>query len=157
MVTSSRSDGSRAEVDESVDLSGGRMPLALERRILDWFGDRDVLVATKDGLLVVLAPAGPAAAGQPSPHRPAVKDIGGLMHAELNRQRHGRPWRVTVGRHYPGAYGIARSYEEAREALTMAVRSPTSRRCSWRAPCWSSASTSSESSRSSRDLEADRS
>ena len=33
-----------------------------------------------------------------------------------------RPWRVTVGRPYPGSYGIARSYEEAREGLTMAVR-----------------------------------
>jgi hypothetical protein len=28
---------------------------ALERRILDWLGDRDVLVAAKEGLLVVLA------------------------------------------------------------------------------------------------------
>jgi DNA-binding PucR family transcriptional regulator len=27
-----------------------------------------------------------------------------------------------VGRPYPGSYGIARSYEEAREGLTMAVR-----------------------------------
>jgi sugar diacid utilization regulator len=44
------------------------------------------------------------------------------MHGELNRLRHGRPWRVAVGRAHPGLYGIARSYEEAREALTMAVR-----------------------------------
>jgi sugar diacid utilization regulator len=95
---------------------------ALERRILDWLGDRDVLVATKDGLLVVIAPAGRAATGQPSPHQPVVKDIGVLMHTELEHLQHGRPWRVTVGRHYPGAYGIARSYEEAREALTMARR-----------------------------------
>jgi DNA-binding PucR family transcriptional regulator len=29
---------------------------------------------------------------------------------------------VAVGRAYPGLYGIARSYEEAREALTMAAR-----------------------------------
>ena len=34
----------------------------------------------------------------------------------------GRPWQVTVGRPYAGAYGIARSCEEAREALTMARR-----------------------------------
>ena len=34
----------------------------------------------------------------------------------------GRPWRVAVGRAHPGAYGIARSYEEAREGLTMAAR-----------------------------------
>jgi DNA-binding PucR family transcriptional regulator len=31
-------------------------------------------------------------------------------------------WRVAVGRAHPGLYGIARSYEEAREALTMAGR-----------------------------------
>jgi sugar diacid utilization regulator len=29
---------------------------------------------------------------------------------------------VAVGRAHPGAYGIARSYEEAREGLTMATR-----------------------------------
>ena len=44
------------------------------------------------------------------------------MHGELNRLPRGRPWRVAVGRPYPGLYGIARSYEEAREALTMASR-----------------------------------
>ena len=44
------------------------------------------------------------------------------MHGELGRLPHGRPWRVAVGRPYPGLYGIARSYEEAREGLTMAGR-----------------------------------
>jgi DNA-binding PucR family transcriptional regulator len=44
------------------------------------------------------------------------------MLAQLERSRHGRPWRVTVGRPYPGSYGIPRSYEEAREGLAMAVR-----------------------------------
>ena len=44
------------------------------------------------------------------------------MLAELDRSPRGRPWRVTVGRPYPGSYGIPRSYEEAREGLTMAVR-----------------------------------
>jgi sugar diacid utilization regulator len=93
---------------------------ALERRILDWVGDRDVLVATKDGLLVVVAPAGPGAPGQPASREPVKDDIGVLIEAELRRLPRGVPWRVTVGRAYPGAYGIARSYEEAREALTMA-------------------------------------
>jgi sugar diacid utilization regulator len=41
---------------------------------------------------------------------------------EVDRSSRGRPWRVAVGRPYPGSYGIARSYEEAREGLTMAVR-----------------------------------
>jgi sugar diacid utilization regulator len=44
------------------------------------------------------------------------------MFAELSRSTRGRPWRVTVGRPYPGSYGIARSYEEAREGLSMAER-----------------------------------
>jgi sugar diacid utilization regulator len=91
---------------------------ALEAVIFDRLGDRDVLVATKEGLLVVLAPA----AGPVSPPAEADTDLGRLMHGELNRLRHGRPWRVAVGRAHPGLYGIARSYEEAREALTMAGR-----------------------------------
>jgi len=91
---------------------------ALEAVVFDRLGDRDVLVATKDGLLVVLAPAAghATAAGDPG------SDLGRLMHGELNRLRHGRPWRVAVGQPHPGLYGIARSYEEAREALNMAVR-----------------------------------
>jgi sugar diacid utilization regulator len=44
------------------------------------------------------------------------------MHRELSRLRRGRPWRVAVGRAHPGLYGIARSYEEAREAFTVATR-----------------------------------
>jgi sugar diacid utilization regulator len=95
---------------------------ALEAVIFNQLGDRDVLVATKDGLLVVLAPADPAAAGRAAPARDRDNDLGRLMHRELNRLRHGRPWRVAVGRAHPGLYGIARSYEEAREALTMAGR-----------------------------------
>jgi sugar diacid utilization regulator len=95
---------------------------ALERRILDWVGDRDVLVATKDGLLVVLAPANATTVGRTSPALEAVNDLGRLMHRELSRLPRGRPWRVAVGRAHPGLYGIARSYEEAREALTMAGR-----------------------------------
>jgi sugar diacid utilization regulator len=94
---------------------------ALESVIFDRLGDRDVMVATKDGLLVVLAPADAAAAGRNARVRPA-DDLGSLMHGQLNRLRHGRPWRVAVGRAHPGLYGIARSYEEAREAVTLAQR-----------------------------------
>jgi sugar diacid utilization regulator len=93
---------------------------ALERRVLDWFGDRDVLVATKDGLVVVLAPA--EAAGSGARQRRSGKDVGDVMRTELNRLPYGRPWQIAVGRRYPGAYGIARSYEEAREALSMVSR-----------------------------------
>jgi hypothetical protein len=50
-----------------------RAAVVLERAVVDRFGDRDVLVATKDGRLVVLVPGG-------SPElRPGVpaKDVGG--------------------------------------------------------------------------------
>ncbi|MEV0163371.1 PucR family transcriptional regulator [Nonomuraea fuscirosea] len=95
---------------------------ALEAVMFDRLGDRDVLVATKDGLLVVLAPADPALAGRVAPTADPGDDLGRLMHRELSRLPRGRPWRVAVGRAHPGLYGIARSYEEAREALTMAGR-----------------------------------
>ena len=49
-------------------------------------------------------------------------DLGKIVHGELSRLRRGSPWRVAVGRAHPGAHGIVRSYEEAREGLTMATR-----------------------------------
>jgi sugar diacid utilization regulator len=90
----------------------------LELFILDRFGDREVLVATKEGLLVVLVPA---TAPSTAP-RTIVHDVGTMIHDALIRHRSGREWRVSTGRPYPGSYGIARSYEEAREALTLADR-----------------------------------
>jgi sugar diacid utilization regulator len=90
----------------------------LELFILDRFGDREVLVATKEGLLVVLIPATPPRTAP----RTIVQDVGTLIHDALIRHRSGRDWRVSTGRPYPGSYGIARSYEEAREALKLADR-----------------------------------
>lgn len=95
---------------------------ALEAVVLDRLGDRDVLVATKDGLLVVLAPAEPGRSGQSPTVAAPRDDLGQLVHGELDRIARGRPWRVSVGRSHPGLYGIARSYEEARESLAMARR-----------------------------------
>lgn len=91
----------------------------LERAIVNRVGDRDVLVATKDGWIVVVAPAD---TDLPAGSRPAITKLGDFIHADLHRSPRGQPWRVTVGRAYPGSYGIPRSYEEAREGLTMAVR-----------------------------------
>src|SRR5215207_1131130 len=48
---------------------------ALESVVFDRLGDRDVLVATKDGLLVVLAPAAATTAGRPVPD--ASNELGG--------------------------------------------------------------------------------
>jgi GGDEF-like domain len=95
-----------------------RAAVVLERAVVDRFGDRDVLVATKDGRLVVLVPG-----GRPE-LRPGVpaKDVARVMQAKLNRHAKGARWQVAAGRPYPGTYGIARSYEEAREALMLAQR-----------------------------------
>jgi sugar diacid utilization regulator len=95
---------------------------ALERVVLDRFGDRDVLVATKEGLVVVLALADITGATASAGGLTTTGDLGKIVHGELNRLRRGSPWRIAVGRAHPGAYGIARSYEEAREGLAMASR-----------------------------------
>ncbi|PZS12932.1 MAG: PucR family transcriptional regulator [Pseudonocardiales bacterium] len=95
-----------------------RAAIVLERVIVDRFGDRDVLVGTKDSRLVVLVPGmqpeSTSAAGTP--------DVVALIQAELGRLANGPRRRVAAGRAHPGAYGIPRSYEEAREALTLAER-----------------------------------
>jgi sugar diacid utilization regulator len=90
----------------------------LEHVIVDRFGDRDVLVATKDDRLVVLLPG--ASSWASSSGRSI--DVARVIHSELGRLRRGDRWRVAAGRAFPGAYGVARSYEEAREALTLAAR-----------------------------------
>lgn len=95
---------------------------ALEAVIFDRLGDRDVLVATKDGLLVVIAPADIVTVGRGVRGGASVGELGRLMQEELTRLPRGGPWQVAVGRPHPGLYGIARSYEEAREASTMARR-----------------------------------
>ena len=93
-----------------------RAATVLERAVVHGFGDRDVLVATKDGRVVVVVPGTPAAASAQS------VDVGSVLHRELERSRPAERWRVAAGRAFPGAYGIARSYEEAREALAIAGR-----------------------------------
>jgi sugar diacid utilization regulator len=95
---------------------------SLERMVVDRFGDRDVLVTTKDGLVVVLAPEGRATVAKGAKRGARTDTLGRLIHVELSRLRRGAPWRVAVGRAHPGAYGIARSYEEARDGLITATR-----------------------------------
>ena len=92
--------------------------VAMERAIVERFGDRDVLIASKDDLLVMLIPGElrDVVSGAD------VSDPAGFAHSRLRQSaRHDR-WQVAAGRPYPGAYGIARSYEEAREALLLARR-----------------------------------
>lgn len=93
----------------------GRSAILLERVVVDRYGGRDVLVATKEGRVAVIVPGGPPSSA--SGPDPAV-----LVREELRRVAPSPGWRVAAGRAFPGAYGVARSYEEAREALTFAER-----------------------------------
>jgi sugar diacid utilization regulator len=95
-----------------------RAAVVMERIVVDRFGGRDVLVATKDGLLVMLVPGElrDVVSGTD------VSDPAGVIHARLSQHAKKDRWQVAAGRSYPGAYGIARSYEEAREALLLARR-----------------------------------
>jgi sugar diacid utilization regulator len=101
---------SPASVDKAVEV--------IERAIVERFGDRDVLIASKDDLLVMLIPG---------ELRDVVSgtdafDPAGFAHSRLRQSARHDQWQVAAGRPYPGAYGIARSYEEAREALLLARR-----------------------------------
>ena len=49
-------------------------------------------------------------------------DVGAVIEKELGRLAGGHRWRVAAGRAFPGAFGIPRSYEEARDALDAADR-----------------------------------
>jgi sugar diacid utilization regulator len=95
-----------------------RAAIVLERAVVDRFGDREVLVATKDGRVVVVVPGG----GAPGFALLSGVDVGAELQQELARTKLAGRWRVAAGRAFPGAYGVARSYEEALEALTFADR-----------------------------------
>lgn len=104
VLAAPRGDALADERDESI----------LERAVIDRYGDRDVLVTTKGGHLVALVPTGPTTSDVDDPAR--------RLHGALSRSSTAKPWRIAVGRPYPGAYGVARSYEEAREAIGLAAR-----------------------------------
>jgi sugar diacid utilization regulator len=95
-----------------------RAAAVLERAAVDRFGDREVMVAAKDGRVVVVVPGGSA----PAFARTSRDDVGAVLYQEVSRLRGGGRWRVAAGRAFPGAFGVARSYEEALEAVTVADR-----------------------------------
>jgi sugar diacid utilization regulator len=100
------------------DGAADRAAIALDPAVVERFGDREVLVATKDGRVVVVLPGGSVPAPAPSDG----EDVGAALQQELRRRTLPDRWRVAAGRAFPGAYGVARSYEEALEALTFADR-----------------------------------
>jgi len=75
-------------------------------------------VATKDDRVVLVLPSRPAAASASADSL----EVGRVIHQEIQRLNLDGRWRVAAGRAFPGAYGVARSYEEARESLTLGDR-----------------------------------
>src|SRR6185312_6054638 len=69
-----------------------RLAAALERSVVDRFGDRDVLVATKDDRVVVLVPAGSPLATRPAP------DVAEILREQLRRLDARAAWRIAIGR-----------------------------------------------------------
>jgi len=97
---------------------------ALDRAARNHFGDRDVLVAVKEGAIAAVVPADADDAG--TARQPAA-GLGQLVLAHLRESRPHREWRVAIGRPHAGAYGIARSYAEARDGLQIFARSDRDR------------------------------
>ncbi len=87
---------------------------ALSRSVASIYGDQDTLVTRRNGQLVTLVPVGPAGSDVDAPGR--------RLHRVLERSTPGTSWRVAVGRPYEGAHGVARSYQEAREAMALMER-----------------------------------
>ncbi|MDX2704657.1 helix-turn-helix domain-containing protein [Streptomyces sp. PA03-6a] len=83
----------------------------IERELAGRFGDRDVLVAGKDGRLVCIAPGSERAVFE------AFADT-----ALRPGPGYGAARRVAFGRTHSGTSGIVRSYEEALGALDVADR-----------------------------------
>jgi hypothetical protein len=82
----------------------------VENQVQSRFGRRDVVVATKDGLLVCIFPSRP---GSPEP----AHELAGFLSETTTGA-----WQVGVGRPGSGLGGVARSYREARETLDLAER-----------------------------------
>ncbi|MFI9626893.1 PucR family transcriptional regulator [Streptomyces sp. NPDC052042] len=83
------------------------VPRTVESAMLTRFSGRKILITTKDGRLVCIAPA-----GQPDVLRYFAKQ----SHAATDGGR------VAVGRPHPGPGGVVHSYDEALEALELAER-----------------------------------
>ena len=95
-----------------------QLALRLERAVVDRYGDREVLVATKDQRIVVLMPG---VIEQAADATESTLSLSRFLDGQLHDWT-GQTWRVGAGRAFRGAFGVARSYEEARETLELASR-----------------------------------
>ncbi|MEO3757551.1 helix-turn-helix domain-containing protein [Mycobacterium sp. B14F4] len=90
-------------------VDGDAVTRSIESAMLEQFGPRDVLVTTKDGMLICVASA--------AVHEPLAALAG---HVETTLADSGH-WRMGVGRPHPGPGGVVRSYEEARGTIELAA------------------------------------
>jgi sugar diacid utilization regulator len=109
-----------AEASSSAPQQLDRAAGPIERAVVDRYGDREVLVATKDTFLVIILPGEPHATA--TTLRRAAPAPMEFLRTQLRRHTGNRHWQVATGQPHPGAYGIAHSYEQAREALRLAHR-----------------------------------
>jgi sugar diacid utilization regulator len=86
---------------------GDPVPRQVERALISRFGDRSVLLTTKDGRLLCIAPG---------PQDEVLTYFAKRAHAATDGGR------VAIGRPQPGPGGVVQSYEEALNALELAER-----------------------------------
>ncbi|WP_181806571.1 PucR family transcriptional regulator [Streptomyces shenzhenensis] len=86
---------------------GDPVPRQVEQAVIGRFGDRNVLLTTKDGRLLCVAPG----------HQTDV-----LTHFAKQAHATTNGGRVAIGRPQPGPGGVVQSYEEALNALELAER-----------------------------------
>jgi sugar diacid utilization regulator len=94
----------------------------VERAVQGSKGDAEVLVASKEGRLVVVfaAPDRPGVAHVVDRIGTALRPTGDRVH--LHRRTDVGEWQLGVGRPRSGSAGVLASYDEARDALDLAAR-----------------------------------
>ncbi|MBC2902016.1 PucR family transcriptional regulator [Streptomyces cupreus] len=86
---------------------GDPVPREVERALIGRFGDRSILLTTKDGRMVCIAPGN---------HGDVLTHFAKLAHAATDGGQ------VAIGRAHAGPAGVVQSYEEALNALDLAER-----------------------------------
>ncbi|MCL7424608.1 CdaR family transcriptional regulator [Streptomyces sp. YS415] len=86
---------------------GDPVPREVERALIGRFGDRSILLTTKDGRMVCIAPGN---------HDDVLAHFAQHAHAVTDGGQ------VAIGRAHPGPAGVVQSYEEALNALDLAER-----------------------------------
>ncbi|MEG3629947.1 PucR family transcriptional regulator [Streptomyces poriticola] len=95
-----------AQGPDSYD-EGHAVPRRVEHALISRFGDRSILLTTKDGRLLCIAPG----------HQDEI-----LTHFAKQAHAATDGGRVAIGRPQPGPGGVVHSYEEALNALELAER-----------------------------------